>query len=177
MVLDRHLCSSHFEPPIPPKSDIILNVGCKDSFRTSCTALSSNHRRLLILDSPQIFIIPLRLVVHAWHPECHPLSISLALPYFISYANFSLLTQSHNFSQLSILYSTIPVWSTYPHFPTPHTTQHITSCFLYNFFFISTFVHLASILIICLRRSRIVLCHTSERRLSYPNSQIVMFSN
>src|SRR5258706_16019840 len=52
---------------------------------------------------------------------------------------------SHNLSQLSILYAstpTIPVWSTYPHFPTPHSTQHITQLFPVQFFFISTFVHL-----------------------------------
>src|SRR5258706_10106912 len=80
---------------------------------------------------------------------------------------------SHNLSQLSILYAstpTIPVWSTYPHFPTPHSTQHITQLFLVQFFFHLYFCAFDL-------RLRIVLWYTSEQRLSCPNFQLIIFSD
>jgi len=111
------------------------------------------------------------------HPE-RPSNFFRVLPYFITYADFPLLTQS-----LSVIHlisidpspSTISVWCTYPHSPTPHTTQHITQLFpvqfLFHFFFCASGLNsdLSATL-----ANRHVLCQAINS-LHAPISQFVTF--
>ena len=155
MALDRHLCSPH-QPP-PPKSNIILNTGSKDSFRTSCTALYSNYCRLLILDSPKYPLF--RCVSWVMHGTLGVTPYQSLLHYLILFPmQTSHPSRNHTISLSYPSYFHNPSLvhiSPLPHYPHHSTHYPVISCTI-------SFSFLLSILIISLRRSP---CYTSEQRL------------
>ena len=100
------------------------------------------------------------------HGTCSPLRV---LPYFITYADFSLLTHplSVTLPILCTAFDRLPIHnsglvhispSPFLQSPTPSPPPaHLPSYSLHSFFSVSPFVHLVLILICCLRRSRYVL--------------------
>lgn len=158
-----------FRASPPQKKDVVPNPGRRYSFSRFMHSTRPGSPSSLDTRFPQIYIISPRLVIHA----CTLSVLQISFVYYLILLPMLTSRSLHNPSQLSILYpSTLPHPQSQsgahiptPPLPTPPNT--LPSYSLYSFFFISSFVHLVSILI-CLPRSRIVMCYARRSTLFMP---------